>query len=94
MLAKPQVGDSYRQEYLPNEAEDMAEIVDLEASITVPYGSFEHCVLTKEHTRLAPGDVENKYYCAGTGLVSSHDIGTIDAGKTEDLTSIDVPQTP
>jgi len=88
MPATPKVGDSYRQEYLPGEAEDMGEIVDLNASITVPYGSFDGCVETKEYTALAPGDVENKYYCPGTGLVSSHDIGTIDAGKTEDLTSV------
>jgi hypothetical protein len=94
MPASPKVGDSYRQEYLPEEAEDMAEIVDVDASISVPYGSFEHCVETKETTRLAPGDVENKYYCPGTGLVSSHDVGTIDAGKTEDLTSIDGKTTP
>jgi hypothetical protein len=88
MPASPKVGDSYRQEYLPGEAEDMGEIVDLNASVTVPYGSFDGCVETKEFTALAPGDVENKYYCAGVGLVSSHDVGTIDAGNTEDLTSV------
>ncbi|HXK17662.1 MAG TPA: hypothetical protein VNG33_07660 [Polyangiaceae bacterium] len=88
MPATPKVGDSYRQEYLPGEAEDMGEVVDLNASVTVPYGSFDGCLETKEYTALAPGDVENKYYCPGPGLVSSHDVGTIDAGKTEDLTSI------
>jgi len=94
MPAEPKVGDSYRQEYLPGEAEDMAEIVDLNASVTVPYGSFDGCVETKEYTALAPGDVENKYYCPGTGLVSSHDVGSIDTGKTEDLTSINGKTSP
>ena len=88
MPADPKVGDSYRQEYLAGEAEDMGEIVDLNASVMVPYGSFDGCLKTKEYTALAPGDVENKFYCPGVGLVSSHDVGTIDAGKTEDLTSI------
>src|SRR5882724_8233711 len=88
MPANPKVGERFRQEYLPGEAEDTAEIVDLNASVTVPYGSFDGCVETKETTALAPGDVENKYYCPGTGLVSSHDVGSIDAGKTEDLTSV------
>jgi len=88
MPADPKVGDSFRQEYLAGEAEDMAEIVSLKASVSVPYGDFDGCLETKETTALAPGDVENKYYCTGTGLVSSHDVGTIDAGKTEDLVSV------
>src|SRR5258706_6567789 len=46
MEADPKVGDSYRQEYLPGEAEDMGEIVSLDETITVPYGTFDHCVET------------------------------------------------
>jgi hypothetical protein len=88
MNANPQVGDKYRQEYLPGEAEDEAEVVSLTETITAPYGTFNNCVKTKEYTALSPGDVENKYYCANVGLVSSHDVGTIDTGKTEDLVSV------
>jgi hypothetical protein len=89
MGAHPKVGDKYRQEYLEGEAEDEAEVVGIDESVTVPYGTFQHCVKTKETTRLAPGDVENKYYCPGVfGPVSSVDIGSIDAGKWENLVSV------
>jgi hypothetical protein len=89
MKANPQVGDKYRQEYLEGHAEDEAEVVALGEKITVPYGALEGCIKTKELTRLAPGDLENKYYCPGVfGPVSSVDVGTIDAGKREDLVTV------
>jgi hypothetical protein len=89
MTANPRVGDKYRQEYLEGEAEDEAEVVSLAEKITVPYGTLESCIETKETSRLAPGDVENKYYCPGVfGPVSSVDIGTVDAGKHEDLVTV------
>jgi hypothetical protein len=89
MLANPQVGKSYRQEYLAGEAEDEAEVVSLSETVNVPYGALGNCVETKEHTALAPGDVENKYYCPGVGEVLAHDVGTIDAGNKEELATID-----
>jgi hypothetical protein len=88
MGANPKVGDSYRQEYLPGEAEDQADVVSLTETVTVPYGTFSGCLKTKEYTALAPGDIENKYYCPGVGLLLSADIGTIDSGNREELTKI------
>jgi hypothetical protein len=88
MRGNPQVGDSYRQEYRAGEAEDEADIVSVTEKVTVPYGTFEGCVKTREHTALAPGDVENKYYCPGAGEVLAVDIGTIDQGKREELLTI------
>jgi len=52
MEANPQVGDVYRQEYLPRVAEDMAEVIGLDGTATVPYGTFTGCVETKETTPL------------------------------------------
>src|SRR5437870_5208560 len=57
MKANPQVGDKYRQEYLQGEAEDEAEVVSLSQKITVPYGTLDNCIETRETSRLAPGDV-------------------------------------
>jgi hypothetical protein len=88
MKAQPQVGESYRQEYLPGEAEDEAEVVSVGETVTVPFGTFMNCVKTREHTALAPGDVENKFYCPGVGEVLSLDIGSIDQGKREELVSV------
>lgn len=69
MKAKPKIGDSYRQEYYKGVAEDMAEVLSLEESASVPYGSFDNCVMTKEWTPLEPDVVENKYYAPGVGEV-------------------------
>ncbi len=62
MEESPKIGDSYHEEYYQGEAEDMAEIISLDESIKVAYGSFEHCLKTKNWTPLEPGIVEYKYY--------------------------------
>ena len=46
------------------------------------------------HTRIAPGDIENKYYCPVVGFVRAKDIGSIDTGATEDLTTVNGKKMP
>lgn len=86
MEGNPQVGDTYRQEYLEGEAEDMAEVLSLNESVTVAYGSFEDCLKTKEWTPLEPGIEENKYYAAGTGPVLEMAV----KGESERLELVDI----
>jgi hypothetical protein len=62
------IGEPYRQEYGPGHAEDMGQIVALDDSVTVPYGSFKGCVRTKEWSLLEPG-TEKKWYAKGLGVV-------------------------
>lgn len=69
MEAKPLVGDSYRQEYYAGEAEDMGEVLSLTESATVPHGSFDNLLMTKDWTPLEPGIAEHKYYAPGVGVV-------------------------
>ncbi len=69
MLADPQVGDTYRQEYYAGVAEDMGEVLSLTESVTVPYGSYEDVLQTRDWTPLEPGVVEHKYYARGVGFV-------------------------
>jgi hypothetical protein len=69
MQADPKVGQSYRQEYYKGEAEDMAKVQSLNASVTVPYGSFDHVLVTREWTPLEPSYDEHKYYARGVGQV-------------------------
>src|SRR5574341_800470 len=69
MWANPTVGESYRQEYYAGEAEDMTEVVSLDESVTVPYGSFDSVLRSREWTQLEPRVVEYKYYASGVGLV-------------------------
>lgn len=65
MKSAPQVGDSYRQEYYQGIAEDMADVLALGETVTVPYGTFTDCLKTRDWTPLEPGADEHKYYCAG-----------------------------
>ena len=69
MKAIPQTGNSYRQEFSPGKAEDMAEIVSLNESVSVPYGKFSGCLKTKEWNPLESGGNEFKYYCTEIGGV-------------------------
>jgi hypothetical protein len=65
--AHPKVGDTYRQEYSKGVAEDRAKVLSLNKSATVPYGSFDHVLMTEEWTPLEPNVVERQYYVAGVG---------------------------
>lgn len=69
MMANPTVGEAYRQEYYPGEAEDLAEVARLDATETVPFGEFDGLVVIKEWNPLEPEVVEEKYYAAGVGTI-------------------------
>ncbi len=69
MLADPEVGDTYRQEFYEGVAEDMARVHSLGESVCVSYGCFEDVLVTKEWTPLEPGHIEYKYYAPGVGLI-------------------------
>ena len=54
MPADPKVGQSYHQEYYPGRGYGHGqECSSLNASVTVPYGSFDHVLETREWTPLA-----------------------------------------
>lgn len=76
MLADPQPGDVYRQEFALREAEDAAAVLSLTESISVPFGAFDGCALTEDFTPLEPGNVENKFYAPGVGLVAELDLAS------------------
>lgn len=69
MLANPQPGMKYRQEYYFDEAEDQAEVLELGLTLTVPFGTFANCLKTKEWTELEPDVLDNKFYAPGIGLI-------------------------
>jgi hypothetical protein len=79
MQADPKVGQSYFQEHDPGEAMDTARVLSTDTSVTVPYGSFDHALETKEYTPLQPGFSERKYYVRGVGpLGNPNDIALLD----------------
>jgi hypothetical protein len=68
MLAQPRSGHTYRQEYAPGVAVDMATVMSLSKHANVPYGSFTNVVATKEFSCIEQG-ISHKYYVRGLGLV-------------------------
>jgi hypothetical protein len=69
MLASPEIGDYYRQEYLRGEAEDVARVLRLGATITHKTATYPNVVITEDFTKLEPAVVEHKKYAPGVGLV-------------------------
>ena len=61
-------GPPYRQEYSASRVEDMGQVVALNESVTVPYGSFTGCVRTIEWSMLESGS-ETKWYAKGIGVI-------------------------
>jgi hypothetical protein len=86
MLADPAVGDEYPQEFAPDVAEDRAEVLGLDESVTVPYGSFTGCLKTEDTTPLEPGVREHKFYCPDVGLVLEVDVSG--GGARNELVSV------
>ena len=78
MQAHPKVGQFYRQEFLLNNAEDTAGVLKLNQTVTVPAGTFHHCLETEEITGLEPGALEHKFYAPGVGNVLTVDLVTGD----------------
>lgn len=71
MPAHPQLNETYSQELAPGVAEEMATVLSLDTETTVAFGTFTHCLLTRNFSPLSPGEVENKYYAPGIGLILS-----------------------
>ncbi len=69
VFADPQVGTTYRQEFLLFEAEDVGQILSLNETVQVPFGEFTGCLHTRDFTPLEPDEEEQKFYAAGVGPV-------------------------
>jgi hypothetical protein len=69
MLARPLAGLWYRTEYYKGEAEDLAQVLAIKETVTVPYGTFKDCLKILELNALEPGVEEHKYYAPGVGMV-------------------------
>lgn len=69
MWADPQVERAYRQEFYEGEAEDVAEVIRVGEQVTVPAGTFDSVVVTREWNPFEPDVVEEKSYAPGVGVV-------------------------
>lgn len=72
----PRVGDSYRQEYLPGEAEDLGAIVAVDVTVELRDGATYQTLKTRDWNPLdSEAGNEFKYYAQGVGLVREEEEG-------------------
>jgi hypothetical protein len=66
---KAHLNEVYRQEYLKGVAEDRGQVIGVNETVTVPYGTFSNCIKIKDYSDLEPDVIENKYFAPGVGNV-------------------------
>ena len=74
MEAHPTLGDTYSQEDAPGVAEDRGKVLSLDATATVPYGSFTGLLKTKDFSPLEPAVVEHKFFLRGVGSILEKEV--------------------
>jgi hypothetical protein len=67
--SNPEPGMAYRQEHYEGHAEDGAEVLSVDEQATVPFGSFDHVLMTRDYNLLEPKLLEHKFYAKGVGPV-------------------------
>jgi hypothetical protein len=69
MLAHPEVGEAYRQEYFAGEAEDLGAVLEVGTTRELGIGTYDDVVVTEDWNPLDPDVVEQKSYAPGVGLI-------------------------
>ena len=69
MLADPEVGDAYRQEYDEGEAEDMGEVLQVGATVDIGLGTYHDVLVTEDWNPLEADVIEEKSYAPGIGVI-------------------------
>jgi hypothetical protein len=82
MLARPKVGETYRQEYYKGQAEDMGTVVALNKKVRTPAGAFDNCLQIRDWSRIETAS-EYKYYCPAVGFLVLEESTTPGGGKVE-----------
>ncbi len=85
MKAHSAIGDFYRQEFSLGNAEDYAQTIGLDATVKVPFGTFDHCLKSEETTPLEPDALEDKFFAPGIGNVLTVDLVS---GERDELVQI------
>jgi len=84
------VGDRYVSDGHEATAHGYTENMEKGLSITVPAGTFEDCVRTRENSLTNPSDITDKWWCPGVGIVKDQSVGELvasDALPQTDMSS-------
>jgi hypothetical protein len=66
MVANPQVGDQFRNVYYKGKSEDVTRILAVNATVSVPTGTYTDCVETFDWSPI-DSPIGKKYYCKEVG---------------------------
>jgi hypothetical protein len=69
MLAHPEAGMTYREEYYKGHAEDRSRVLALGQQAEVPAGHYTDVLLTEDYSPIEPDVLELKLYAKGIGQV-------------------------
>jgi hypothetical protein len=69
MKSSPRAGDSYHQEYLAGEAEDLAAVVATDVEVMLAGGDTYSTLKVKEWNPLEEDSIEYKYFAPGIGFI-------------------------
>lgn len=85
----PLVGAIFRQEYAQTDAEDVIEILAVDATESSPGASCDgNCLMTRDFTPLEPDVEENKFYVPGIGLIVEVDPATNERVELTEFTGV------
>ncbi|GAA4734566.1 hypothetical protein GCM10023350_17770 [Nocardioides endophyticus] len=73
--ATPRVGDGFRTAYQPGVVEDVATVVALDGSATVPAASYDDLLVTRQVSSLEPGASVERSWARDVGLVEQIEQG-------------------
>ena len=65
--------EKYRQEYYARKAEDMGQVLSVNESLAVPFGTFDKVVKTLDFSNIESGQ-EQKFYAPNIGLLKEMDV--------------------
>lgn len=71
MKAAPELGEGYRQEFLPGVAEDYARVISNVATARPPIGDYENVLVTEDSDLLDRSKFEAKYFAKDVGFIGS-----------------------
>jgi hypothetical protein len=67
----PKIGETYQQEFYPNEAEDRITVMATDETVVTKLKTYEGCLKTYDWSPLDPTSVDNKYYCPEVATIVS-----------------------
>lgn len=77
MPGTPMIGARFFEEIAPGIAEDIGEIISLDAMLTVPSGTYQDLLYVVEGSALDPDDFSEKWYSHGLGLVKDDELDLV-----------------